>query len=388
MMKRFTLSKSMWMAVGLSFAAVAWMLSGLVRSSPTPVSPPDTRLGTEELPTRVSVQTSVARTITREIVVSARTEPNRGVELRAETEGRVVVLGAERGARVAEGARIVGLDMRDRQARLDEARALIDYAELQFQAARKLQQQQFVSETHIAELLSRVVAARSALEQIELEVANTSVVAPFDAVLQERDVEIGDYVNAGDRVAQLVDTDPIIVVGEVGERQIHELGVGTPGFARLVGGAELEGRVRYVAPVAEQSTRTFRVELAVPNPDGSLRAGMTAEMRVAAERVTVHVLSPALLSLDEAGTVGVKSVDARNRVEFHPIEIVESTDAGISVGGLPEEIKLIVVGHGFVKPGQLVEPVAAPPRAGVTGTRDESLEPQQTIAGSSAASAI
>jgi membrane fusion protein, multidrug efflux system len=389
MMKRFTLSKSMWMAVGLSFAAVAWMLSGLFRNSPpAAASPSSTQVGAEALPTRVSVQVSRARTITREIVVSARTEPNRSVELRAETEGRVVALGAERGARVAAGARIVGLDMRDRQARLAEARALIDYAELQFQAARRLQQQQFVSETHIAELLSRVVAARSGLEKIELEVANTNLVAPFDAVLQERDVEIGDYVNSGDRVAQLVDTDPIIVVGEVGERQIHELAVGTPGFARLVGGAELEGRVRYVAPVAEPSTRTFRVELAVPNAEGSLRAGMTAEMRVAAERVTVHVLSPALLSLDEAGTVGVKAVDARDRVEFHPIEIVESTDAGISVGGLPDEIRLIVVGHGFVKPGELVEPVAAPPRASVTGTRGEALESQQAIAGSSAAGGI
>ncbi len=379
----------MWMAIGLSFAAAVWMLSGLVSTStPAATSSSAADLGAEALPTRVSVQVSRSRTITREIVVSARTEPNRSVELRAETEGRVVAIGAERGARVEQGTRIVGLDMRDRQARLEEARALIAYAELQFQAARRLQEQQFVSETHIAELLSRVVGARSALEQIELEVANTNLVAPFDAVLQEREVEIGDYVNSGDRVAQLVDTDPIIVVGEVGERQIHELDVGSSGLARLGTGQPLEGRIRYVAPVAEESTRTFRVELAVPNGDGSLRAGMTAELRVAADDVTVHVLSPALLSLDEAGIVGVKAVDARNRVEFHPVEIVESTEAGISVSGLPEEINLIVVGHGFVRPGDVVEPVAAPPRAGVTDARDEAPESQQAAAGSSAAGGI
>jgi multidrug efflux system membrane fusion protein len=378
----------MWMAVGLSLAAVVWMLSGLIRGSAPAAGASPAGLDSATSPTRVSVQMSRARTITREIVVSARTEPNRSVELRAETEGRVVALGVERGDRVEQGARIVGLDMRDRQARVEEARALIDYAELQFQAARKLQQQQFVSETQIAELLSRVVGARTALAQIELEVANTNLVAPFDAVLQERDVEIGDYVNSGDRVAHLVDTDPIIVVGEVGERQVHELDLGGVGLARLVGGQPLEGRVRYVAPVAEATTRTFRVELAVPNPDASLRAGMTAELRVAADDVRVHVLSPALLSLDEAGTVGVKSVDAANRVEFHAVEIVESTDAGISVSGLPEEITLIVVGHGFVKPGDLVEPVPAPPRAGVTDTRDDAPESQQAAAGSVAAGGI
>ena len=360
----------MWMAIGLTLATVVWMLSGLGRDS-EPVTEANTAsvgAGSASLPPRVTVETSRARTITREITVSARTEPNRSVELKAETEGRVVALGAERGSVVQAGERIVGLDMRDRQARLDEARALIAYAELQFEAARKLQTEQFVSETQMAELLSRVVSARAAVEEIELEVANTNLVAPFAAVLQEREVEIGDYVNSGDVVAELVDTDPLLVVGEVGEREIHELAVGNTGFARLVGGEAIEGKIRYVSPVADESTRTFRVELAIPNAAGSLRAGMTAEMRLAADDITVHVLSPALLGLDDAGTIGVKSVDARNRVEFHAVEVVDSTDAGISVSGLPNEILLITIGGGFVKPGEIVEPVAAPPRAGVTDT--------------------
>jgi membrane fusion protein, multidrug efflux system len=369
-MKSLALSKSMWMAVGLSVATVVWMLTGLGRDA-EPTAETQTAsvgAGSASLPPRVTVQTSRSRTITREIVVSARTEPNRSVELRAETEGRVVAIGADRGSVVRAGERIVGLDMRDRQARLEEARAIIDYAELQFESARKLQTQQFVSETHIAELLSRLVGARAALEEIELEVANTNVVAPFDAVLQERSVEIGDYVSSGDEVAQLVDTDPLLVVGEVGEREVHELAVGSTGAARLVGGEPIEGTVRYVSPVAEESTRTFRVELAIPNAAGSLRAGMTAEMRLAADAITVHLLSPALLGLDDAGNIGVKSVDSRNRVQFHPVEVVDSGNAGISVSGLPEEIQLITIGGGFVKPGELVEPVTAPPRAGLTTT--------------------
>ncbi len=380
LMNRFALSKSMWMAVGLSAATVVWMLTGLGGdSTPAPETTATSGLGAISLPPRVSVQTSRSRTITREIVVSARTEPNRRVELRAETEGRVVAIGAQRGNVVREGEAIVALDMSDRQAQLEEARALIAYAELQFEAARKLQTQQFVSETQIAELLSRVVGARAALEEIELEVANTNVLAPFAAVLQDRSVEIGDYVSSGDSIAQLVDTDPLLVVGEVSEREIHELALGNSGVARLVGGEPIEGTIRYVSPVAEESTRTFRVELAIPNTAGTLRAGMTAEMRLAADEITVHVLSPALLSLDEAGTIGVKSVDARNRVVFHPVQVVNSNDAGISVSGLPEELQLITVGGGFVKPGELVEPVSAPPRAGVTETTDR-LPPPATAA--------
>jgi multidrug efflux system membrane fusion protein len=361
-------SSSVLMAVGLTVAAVVWMLTGVGRETAPPAGeqrPADTPAAVP----RVAVEESLAREITREIAVSARTEPNRSVELRAETDGRVVALGAERGSVVRSGDRIVGLDMRDRGAKLAEARALIDYAELQFEAARELQRDQFVSETHIAELLSRVVAARAALEEIELEVANTSIAAPFDAVLQERLVELGDYVNTGDKIAELVDTDPLIVVGEVAERNVHQLAVGSTGSARLIDGEPIEGAVRYLAPVADESTRTFRVELAIPNPDAALRAGMTAQLRLAADRITVHVLSPALLSLDEAGTVGVKSVNAHDRVEFHPVEIVESTDAGIFVSGLPEQLRLITVGHGFVKPGDLVEP-STEPRRGLSEASD------------------
>jgi multidrug efflux system membrane fusion protein len=111
---------------------------------------------------------------------------------------------------------------------------------------------------------------------------------------------------------------------------------------------------------------------------------MTAEMRLAADDITVHVLSPALLGLDDAGTFGVKSVDARNRVEFHAVEVVDSTDAGISVSGLPNEILLITIGGGFVKPGELVEPVTAPPRAGITDTSGEAPDTIASLDGTAA----
>jgi len=346
-------SKSVWLAAGVAAAVTGWMLSGLGREAP----PADAAATPDRTPAaaRVAVKPSRARTITREVVVSARTEPNRIVELRAETAGRVVALGAERGAAVAAGERIVGLDLRDREARLEEARALIAHAELQFEAARALQQKQFVSEAQLAELASRVASARASLEEIELEVANTTVTAPFDAVLQERMVEIGHYVSSGDALAQLVDIDPLIVVGEVSEREIHELAVGRPGTAHLVSGEAVRGTVRYLAPVADESTRTFRVELAIPNPKGTLRAGITAEMRLEADEIRAHVISPGLLTLADDGAVGVKAVNERDEVVFHAVDIVSSSDAGITITGLPEDVMLITVGQGYVRPGDVVQ---------------------------------
>src|SRR5262245_35077604 len=109
-MKRF--SKSMLMAGGLTIAVIVWMLTGIGKdANPTQDTSRVALSDAANLPPRVSVQISRAQPITREIVVSARTEPNRIVELRAETDGRVVALGAERGSAVASGERIVGLDM-------------------------------------------------------------------------------------------------------------------------------------------------------------------------------------------------------------------------------------------------------------------------------------
>ena len=365
-MKMTPRTKSMLAAGAVTLAVALWMLSGVGDDPPSPSTRSTLRDGeagggdNPERRPRVLVQRSTARAITREILVSARTEPNRQVELRAETDGAVVSIGAERGAIVANGQRIVSLDMRDRTALLEEAEALIVQMQLQYEAAERLRGQQFVSEAQIAEAKARLVGAEAVKHRILDDIGYTTVKAPFDAVLQDRSVEIGDYVQAGDAVAFLVDTDPMIVVGEVNEREVHSLAVGNTGTARLVDDTIVEGTIRYLAPVADENTRTFRVELAVPNPDGSLRAGMTADLRLAAEQITAHSLSPAALALADDGTVGVKAVDAASRVRFYPVEIVSASPEGISVTGLPQELGIISLGSGFVIEGQIVEAVSDP----------------------------
>jgi multidrug efflux system membrane fusion protein len=250
--------------------------------------------------------------------------------------------------------------MRDRAARLEEAEALIVQTQLQYEAAERLRGQQFVSEAQIAEAKARLIGAQAAKQSILDDIDYTTIEAPFDGVLQERSVEVGDYVQSGDSVAFVVDTDPMIVVGEVNEREVHSLAVGNPGAARLVDGTTVDGTIRYLAPVADENTRTFRVELAVPNPDGALRAGMTAELELSAEEITAHSLSASALALADDGTVGVKAVDTESRVRFHPVEIVGTSNEGISVTGLPREIDIISLGQGFVVEGQLVEAVFDP----------------------------
>src|SRR5690606_16412740 len=194
------------------------------------------------------------------------------------------------------GERIVRLDTRDRDAVIKRAETLIEFRRQQYEAAMRLEGQQLIAQLQIAEAKAELASAEAGLEAARLDLARTSIVAPFDGMLEERSVELGDYVGIGDPIAQIVDNDPLIAVGEVSERDVGAISLGAPGRVQLVDGRVLEGAVRYVSPVSDPSTRTFRVELAIPNPENALPAGMTAELRLPAGESYAHFLSPALLT--------------------------------------------------------------------------------------------
>ena len=345
---------SLLIAAAIAAALVVWIASGLGRGLPatseTGARDPSSRM-------EVTVREFHAPTTLRRITVSARTEPDRFVEIKAETEGRIVGIGADRGAFVEQGSLIAAIDERDRRARLAEADALIRQREVEFEAANRLRGQAFMSEAELAAAEALLVGARASRERIELDLERTRISAPFDAMVYDRLVEIGDYVAVGDPIAQLVDTDPLVVVGDINQREIGGIRIGAQGAARLLGQGEVEGTVRYISPVAADSTRSFRIELAIPNPQRSLRVGTSAELILGGEEITAHSISAGLLVLADDESIGVMSVDETDHVRFVPVEIAGSSGDGVLVTGLPSRVTLITVGQGFVTDGQAVIPV-------------------------------
>lgn len=345
---------SIYVAIVIVTTVSLWMLSGL-GSEPSALQETVFTNSEPGSLTVVRVADVSATEIIREIPVSGRTEPDRIVQLRAETQGQVKQIGVARGSVVNEGDSLLTLDIRDRNERLQEAKAMVNQRELAFKALQNMKGQQFTSEAQLAEARALLDSALAAQVRTELEIANTTIRAPFAGIVQERSVEIGDFVQVGDNVADVVDLDPIIIRGDVSEREIAHLNIGGLGKAILSDGSTVFGQIRYLSRMSDDATRTYRVELAVDNPDNQLRAGMTAELRLDAEEIKVHVLSSALLSLADDGTVGVKTVDTNDIVSFYPVQIIGSAAGGVQVIGLPDRVRLITVGQGFVKAGQQVQ---------------------------------
>lgn len=351
------MNKSILIAVGIAAAAALWIASGAVATDDeAPKTGPSPAEGSH---VEVKVEVLTARPMQRELTIQGRTAPVRDVVLKAEIEGQVEAVLAEKGAAVAQGAPLVRLDMRDRAARRAEADALVAQRLLQFQQSSQLASRDFASRSKVAEARAGLESARATLETVREAIANTTIIAPFAGVFDENLVEVGGFVKIGEGVARLVQLDPVNVIAEVSEREIGTVNVGRAANITLIDGRTKQGAVTWVSRTADATTRTYRVEISVPNADGSVVGGMTAEVRLPLATINAHLVSPAILTLSDKGEVGVKTLDDQNRVAFVPVDIVSDGPDGVWLGGLPDQVRLITAGQDYVVDGQTVATTTA-----------------------------
>jgi len=349
-----------WRSYALSAAIVValgiWFASGMMtRHEPDATGAAS---GDEGGPMRVQVRQQAAQPVTRWLTLQGETRPDRRVTLRAETSGRVVEVLAAKGERVAKGDAVIRLAMDDRQARLEQAEALLSQRRTEYEAAKRLDEEGFQARTRTREAFASLQAARAELAAIRQEIDDTVIRAAFDGLLNDRMVELGDYLRPGDPAGELISNRPLRVRVNVAQGDVGALTEGGKAQVALATGAELSGEIDFIAAAADTNTRTFRVEVVADNRQG-WPSGVGATVRVPLGDVEAHRVSPAVLALNEAGELGAKAVNDSGQVVFHPIEIVRSDADGVWVTGLPPQTRIITVGQAFVTAGEPVEPVAA-----------------------------
>jgi multidrug efflux system membrane fusion protein len=350
--------KSWLLSGGIIIIVVLWLSSGqLGDDKPTELSVENANAEASTSQGSVRVRTQSAERVQRTITVNGKTAPARIANLAAETDGRIEFIGADRGANVERGTIIVRLDKRDREARLAQAEATVKQREVEYDGRLKLKSESYVSEAQLQEAVAFLETAKAELMRANLDLGYMNIRAPFGGALQSRAVEIGDFVKRGDPIATYVDNRTIIVSANLSEFDARYVDVGDTAEARLATGETVRGLIRYVAPVADEATRTFVVELEIDNSSGKLRVGGTAELRIPAEEVLAHRISPSLLTLDDAGNVGVKIIDSNGLVEFVVADIALSSNDGIWIAGLPQDATIITVGQGYVENGAMVRAV-------------------------------
>ncbi len=342
--------RSLWVALAALLLVVVWMASGFLLPSGTPeeaASAPVPRAPA------VRVQVSRAEEVTLTFGAEGQAQPQRDTTVQAENPGTVVELPFTKGARVAEGDVIARLSASQAEAALDQAEEERARAAREFENASQLLDRGVATADRVAQARAALAAAEAQVAAAEQALDNLTLTAPFAGRIERLPVETGEFVAAGEEIARIVDTDPLTVAIQVPQTALNRIETGQEASVRFITGEERTGVVTFVGGAAATSTRTFLVEIEVPNPDGAIPAGISAEITIPTGSAQAHFVAPSTVSLGPDGDIGVKTVED-DQVRYHPIEIVKAEIGGVWATGLPDEARIITLGQGFVRAGEAV----------------------------------
>tara|TARA_R110002072_G_scaffold13418_13_gene56329 strand:+ start:2509 stop:3591 length:1083 start_codon:yes stop_codon:yes gene_type:complete len=343
--------------IGISMAV--WLLSGSFSGDKVIAAEHEATVASEGL-FKVRALRSTATEQVTSLDVSGQTEANRVVTVRAEVTGRIEQMAVQKGDRVEVGEVLCQLAIDTKQSDYEESRAAFKSAELEFQGVQDLKRQGLQSNINLARAEAALALSRANMMRAELALKKTSIVAPFSGVIEKQPVEQGDYLNVGQSCVTIMEIDPILVKGQVAERNVNKIALGGDVSVQLITGETMNGKITYIARSPESSTRTFPIEVTIQAPGPNIRAGISARLQVPLGSQMAHLVTPAAMVLNDAGQMGVRIVDDKGIVQFQKITVVGESKAGVWVTGLAPQVDLITVGQEDVFEGQQVEIELAP----------------------------
>ena len=346
---------------------------------------------------KVKAIKSTARKINSAVVLRGQTQAARQVEVRAETSGQVVSEPLRKGAFVKKGQTLCQLDpgiresslsdaiarlaeaearVPETQARLEEAESRLGEARINYNAAKKLSEDGYASETRVAATeasvssaeagvataragfkatRSGIRSAQAAVAAAKKEIDRLTLTAPFNGVLETDTAELGSLLQPGALCGVVIQLDPIKVVGFVAETELSRVKLGATSRIQLLAGQSVSGKVTFVSRSADTMTRTFRVDIDVENDDLAIRDGQTANILIAAEGKVAHLVPQSAMTLNDHGDLGLRLVNGDSQAQFFPVTILRDTAQGVWLTGLPDIANIIVVGQEYVVDGVRVD---------------------------------
>ncbi|WP_395341761.1 efflux RND transporter periplasmic adaptor subunit [Ningiella sp. W23] len=333
---------------------ILWMGSGVIFKSDD-ADAEAKQASTQAQAFKVAVTRAEAVMVPLRVTSHGQVEASRVLQLRAQTEGEVEeVAQTFEGLFVEANQSIVSLALDDRELQLVEQQALLTARKQNYARLQQLATQNYQSQSELELALANLKATEANIARIKLDLERTRISSPFAGTLERLLVEQGDFVQVNTPVAVILDTSSLLVTAPIAQQDIQKIQLGAKAMIELATGESVDARVSYIPPRADSQTRTFPVELTIDNPSKELKTGVSAKVSILLDDISAHFVSPALISLNDSGKLGVKTVDQNNTVHFHEIEIVQALSDGAYVTGLPAIADIIVSGQGFVTQGNEV----------------------------------
>ena len=311
--------------------------------------------GAAAVPRSVRIKVITAQLMPIEVPLRGRTQAKSSVPVLAQTTGTVQSVSVTKGQTVKSGDLLCTLDQGARKLAVDQAQAAVQQAQTAYDANQALVTKGLAATNTSLAASSALAGAKTALENAQLELSRTEIKASVDGVVEAPLANVGVMLAAGQPCATVVQLDPMLFIAAVPEAKISYAKLGLPAVITTVTGQKADGKVTYIAPTADDATRSFPVEISIPNADGKFLDGITADATVNVGTAPVMVLPQSALTLDDNGVLGIRTVEDGSKVAFHEVTIVKDTRDGVWVVGLAPKLILITVGQEFVQPGQIVD---------------------------------
>ena len=362
---------------------------------------------TEENANIIKVETKIfiAQKIDQSIVIQGQTIYNKKIDVKSETTGKITNINFDRGDKVNQDKKLLTISIENRKEvlisverdlsrlkkeliineknrdnLLSKNSELIKLYEIEYLSAKQLIDKGLSSksklslasfnlvnsksdqidinlqyEKQLANLESQIASYNSQLKQINLDIKKTKILSPFNGIITDKNVEISDYVTPGMILLTIVNLNPIKIQGYLSEFDVNKIKLNTKALVENTNGITKDGKITFISPSAETSTRTFEIEIEADNSDLTFKSGITTSIIIEGSELLAHKIPPSILTLQDDGTIGVKTLNDKNVVIFYPIQKVKDTIDGMWVSGLPNEVNLIISGQEYVSTGQTIE---------------------------------
>jgi membrane fusion protein, multidrug efflux system len=205
-----------------------------------------------------------------------------GVTVSADLPGVVVAIDFDSGRKVRKGDVIVRLDTRQERAQMRAADAQRELSRLNLERMSMLKDKKVASDSEYDRTDAEFKQADARLGEIKAMIDRKEIRAPFDGMLGIRQINLGQYLNAGDPIVPLQMMDPIHINFSLPQQDMSSLKVGAEVkvSAEGVKVAQPIGKITAVNSVIDESTRNVEVQATLANPDGSLRPGMFVDVQI------------------------------------------------------------------------------------------------------------
>lgn len=343
------MSKSFKIVLVFVTALSLWMLSGMYKNK----TQDETTVVT--INQTVRVMPSLASERPKYIEINAVTSPEQTVNLKPEIDGHIVDIQSSKSRFIKKGEIIATIDQKNRIATVESAEAELATQQINYKSAEAIYKKKLSSARALADAKAKLLKAQSNLELALDALESSTIHAPFSGFLNSVDVEIGDYVSTanGTTIATLALLDSIIVNAYIPEKDINDV-IDSQKAEIVFDTFTKDGYIQSISRVSEADNRTFKIEISIENPDLKILAGVSVKVRINTGMLKTHKIPKSAIDLDSEGDLVVKTVN-NSIVETHKIDLEDENDEYFWVSGLPEESKIIIIGHQYVKAGESVD---------------------------------